>query len=106
MKRMAAILLLSVLGATWAWADASERLIKELKKGKPPERAEAAWNLGQIKAYAAIPDLTNALKDKDPYVRGNAAASLWAMADHASSAKGALKEALDDSHGLAVVNSA
>jgi len=102
--RLASIVVLSLVVVVPATAN--EGTIKQLKKGKPAERAEAAWNLGQWKVYAAIPDLIAALKDKDPYVRGNAAASLWAMADHASSAKSALKETLQDSNGQAVVNAA
>ncbi|HVT57016.1 MAG TPA: HEAT repeat domain-containing protein [Thermoanaerobaculia bacterium] len=69
------------------------------------ERADAAYALGnKYKAYSAIPDLTLALKDKQANVRGAAAASLWAMADHASSAQAALMEALNDPYGRLRIN--
>ena len=59
-------------------------------------RWQAARDLGDMKAYGAIPDLAQALKDKNPNVRANAAYSLGLMADHASSAQAELKEALND----------
>jgi HEAT repeat protein len=104
-NRVSTALLIGVLSSLPAAAEDSR--LKDLKKGKAAERAQAAWDLGESKVYAAIPDLTQALtQDKDPYVRSNAASALWAMADHASSAKPALKEALNDTHLRVRVNAA
>jgi len=70
----------------WNWGPLAEE-----------NRAHAAYALGHdYKAYGAIPDLAVALKDKDKDVRINAVSSLLEMADHASPAQAALKEALND----------
>jgi HEAT repeat protein len=64
--------------------------------GYEDDRVQAAWALGDMLAYSAIPDLALALKDPNHEVRANAATSLSAMADHASSVQAELKEALND----------
>jgi HEAT repeat protein len=102
MNRVMAAFLISGLAALPAFSDD----VKDLKRGKPEERAAAAWNLGQLKQYSAIPDLALALKDKDQFVRSNSAAALWLMADQAAQAKGALVEALNDSYARVTVNAA
>jgi len=60
------------------------------------ERVHAPTALANMEAYSAIPDLAFALKDKNHEMRANAAEALSIMADHASAAEGALREALKD----------
>jgi HEAT repeat protein len=104
-NKCSAVLLVGVLCSLPAAAE--DGRLKDLKKGKAAERAAAASDLGEHKVYAAIPDLILALsQDKDEYVRSNAASALWAMADHASSARAALKEALNDPYDRVRVNAA
>lgn len=105
MNRVSAALLIGVLCSLPVAAEDSN--LKALKKGKAAERAAAAFELGQDQVYAAIPDLILALsQDNDQYVRSNAAAALWAMADHASSARAALKQALNDPYTRVRLNAA
>jgi HEAT repeat protein len=88
------VLLASPLGAQ---SREVKRLMKDLSRSQDSsERAEAAWELGQIGATEAIPLLIDALQDRSSSVRANAAASLWNMADAAESAEPALREALND----------
>jgi len=50
-----------------------------------PARCKAAQALGRLKARIAIPYLIDALRDADPYLRGNAA---WALGEIAERAAG------------------
>jgi len=59
-------------------------------------RVDAAVELGRMKAYDAIPDLAQALKDENWAVRVYASQSISHMADHAQSVAPALREALKD----------
>src|SRR6478672_9314342 len=58
------------------------------------KRVDAAVDLGKMKAYSAIPDLAQALKDENWAVRVYASQSISHMADHAQSVAPALREAL------------
>ncbi len=60
------------------------------------ERVSAPDELADMKAYVAIPDLAQALKDPNPHVRSHAARALYMMFDHAQAAEPALREALND----------
>src|SRR3954447_18534133 len=60
------------------------------------KRVDAAVELGEMKAYSAIPDLALALKDENWAVRVYASQSISHMADHAQSVAPELREALKD----------
>ena len=112
MRSLASI---TIAVATWIaiiayGQDAKEvqRLEKTLANDRHPhERAEAAWQLGQIGATDAVPALVNALQnDSSTAVRANAAASLWHLGEASRPAIPALTKALDDSSGAVVGNAA
>jgi HEAT repeat protein len=53
---------------------------KLLQEGKPEERSAAAWALGHaLGGPEVVPQLVEALKDEDPYVRRAAASSLGSL---------------------------
>jgi HEAT repeat protein len=98
------LLLASPLGAQ---SQEVKRLMRSLSYSLDSgERAEAAWELGQVEAFEAISVLADALQDKSSMVRANAAASLWSMADAAESAEPALRMALNDRFPGVVANAA
>jgi HEAT repeat protein len=76
-----------------------DKSIKDLKHRDPERRAEAAETLGKMKYEPAVPALAEALKDKDEWVRVEAASALWEMGEPSASAIPSLYEALEDSSG-------
>ncbi|MFC1851979.1 HEAT repeat domain-containing protein, partial [candidate division CSSED10-310 bacterium] len=85
----------------------AKRLIKDLKKSRvASERSEAAWDLGELGVVAAVPALTEALRDSSAAVRANAATSLGKLGDAAKTALPALRELLNDSSGSVVASAA
>src|SRR5262249_31285215 len=116
---LAALLLVSLVPAdAWAGKKADQilKLIKQLKSHDAEERTSAAWDIGEAvepdavpavkDALAqAVPALALALKDKEPAVRANAAASLGRIGSPAAdSAVPALREALADREGAVRIN--
>src|SRR5436190_14674174 len=85
-----------------------QKLEKTLAKDSDSnERAQAAWDLGQMGATDAVPALIAALeKDSSTAVRANAAASLWHLGEASRPAIPALTKALEDPSGAVVGNAA
>ncbi len=109
MRRVASLaLILTMSLSLFAASKDAEKLMKTLANDRDPqERAEAAWNLGQMGATEAVPALIKALdEDKSGAVRANAAASLWHLGEAARPAKESLTNALDDHYGPVVGNAA
>jgi len=111
MRRFTSIaLVLTMTFSVAAFASTKEvdKLMKTLANDRDPhERAEAAWQLGQLGATEAVPLLIKALdEDKSGAVRANAAASLWHLGEAARPATEALTNALDDHYGAVVGNAA
>lgn len=110
--RFAPLALLLTLSVSLPSAQASSNEIQKLEKtlardSDSAERAEAAWQLGQLGATDSVPVLITALEqDSSAAVRANAAASLWHLGDASRSAIPALTHALDDSSGAVVGNAA
>src|SRR5262249_36301443 len=109
MRSLASLTLVLMLSAAVAlFAEDAKKLEKTLANSRDSnERAEAAWNLGQMGATESVPALIAALeRDSSAAVRANAAASLWHLGDASRSAIPALTKALEDSSGAVVGNAA
>ena len=106
-----AVLMAGLLAAAPAPARAEaprERAAKLMKKlandKKASARAEAARELGDMKAWDAVEALGTALKDRAPEVRRAAAHALVELEDKAKDAAPALKQALSDDERLVRYN--
>jgi hypothetical protein len=79
-RRKKAILALATMPA---WPSVTKLLTNALHKDQDGRvRTTAATALGTLKARRALPDLRQALDDKETTVRFAAAQSLWKMGDH------------------------
>jgi HEAT repeat protein len=76
-----------------------DKMMKDLKHRDPERRAEAAETLGSFKYEGAVPALADALKDKDEWVRVEAASALWDIGEASAPAIPALQQALQDPSG-------
>ncbi len=88
-----------VLGATPAFADRMDDLVKSLSSDPSYKvRVQAALVLGKLKDARAIPALSQALRDQDATVRGTAASALGQIGNAA--ARDALEGAAQDVDGF------
>jgi HEAT repeat protein len=100
------VMTLVVVAAAASSDERTDNLIKDLTSRNPEKRAEAAWDLGQLKAAQAVPFLTAALSDKEDRVRANAAAALWNIGDPSRPALPELRKLLRDPSGRVRINAA
>lgn len=105
---LALVLALGVSFAAFGATKEIQKLERMLARDQDArERAEAAWQLGQLGATESVPALVTALEqDSSAAVRANAAASLWHLGEASRTAIPALTKALDDSSGAVVGNAA
>ena len=104
--RLFSVLILFTSLAT-GWADSQEdKMIKDLSHRDPERRRAAAEYLADAKSEAAVPALTQALKDKDEDVRVTSAYALWNIGDASAPARAELRAALADESGLVRIYSA
>ncbi|MBI2377721.1 MAG: HEAT repeat domain-containing protein [Deltaproteobacteria bacterium] len=71
----------------------------KLKDANPLVREKAAWELGRLKDKGTLPALTEALADKDTFVRSAVIAAYWAFGDKSALAK--VTQTLKDEEGQA-----
>lgn len=85
----------------------AQDLMSDLAKSRDDgDRANAAWQLGQMKATDSVPALILALEDRNDSVRANAAGSLWNLGEVSKPAIAALRKALMDPYAGVVSNAA
>jgi len=112
MRKVPALLLLSLLVPTLLAAQRSERqqlvdrYAKELKSRDVHTRVEAAEGLGRMEMAEAVEPLIGALSDKDASVREAAASGLWNSSEVAKAAIPALRKALADPAAEVVIRAA
>ena len=95
--RLLLVFLALLIAALFAFAGSrQEDLIKELGHRKTDKRLAAAEELARYEEPQVIEALAQALSDKDARVRGQAASSLWKLADIAEPAESALRAVLRD----------
>jgi HEAT repeat protein len=99
-------LTLALLCPASACPESAAKLIKQLKSLDPGERAQAAWDLGEMGAAEAVDALARALEDEDAAVRANAAGALGSLGEAARPAMPALEAALADEEPYVVGNAA
>jgi len=75
------------------------KLLKDLKHKNDDKRIEASLALVNMREPSAVPALTEALADREPIVRYNAAGALWNLREAARPAIPALQVALKDQDG-------